>query len=51
MQYEPGQGDHPQNALERFLKEMGVDAVEPVDRFSVKKSDLRESVQIVILQP
>jgi L-ascorbate metabolism protein UlaG (beta-lactamase superfamily) len=51
MQYEPGQGDHPQDALERFLKEMGVDAVEPVDRFSVKKSDLIESVQIVILQP
>lgn len=51
MQYQTGEGDHQRDSLERFLKEMGVDGTEPVDRFSVKKSDLGESMRVVILQP
>lgn len=51
MQYRTDQGDHERDSLERFIKEMDVDGAEPVERYSVKKSDLGESVQVVVLQP
>lgn len=51
MQYRTDLGDQQRDSLERFLKEMGVDESEPVDRFSVKKSDLGETVRVVTLHP
>ncbi|CCF83235.1 MBL fold metallo-hydrolase [Nitrolancea hollandica] len=51
MQFRTAEGDHQRETLERFLKEMGVDESEPVDRFSVKKSDLGESMRVVVLHP
>lgn len=51
MQYRTDEGNLQRDSLERFLKEMGVAGSEPVDRFSIKKSDLSESVQVVVLHP
>lgn len=51
MQYRTEKGDHDRDPLERFLKEMGVTEYEAASQYSVKRADLGESVQVVVLQP
>lgn len=51
MQYRTEAGDHDRDPLDRFLKEVGAVGVTPVDRFTVRKSDLGETMQVVVLQP
>jgi L-ascorbate metabolism protein UlaG (beta-lactamase superfamily) len=53
MQYRNAKGDQERDPLDRFLKEMGVSdgEAEPHVRFVVKKSDLGETVRVVVLRP
>lgn len=51
MHYRPQPDTQERDPLERFLKELGVTEAEPRDRISVKKSDLGETLQVVVLRP
>ena len=51
MQYATAQGDHDRDSLETFLKQVGSPDVEPQPRLTVRKSDLSETMQVVVLQP
>ena len=51
MQYRTEQGDREREPLERFLKELGGAHVEPVNQLNVKKSDLGDTMQVVVLNP
>ncbi|CAN5667477.1 MAG: MBL fold metallo-hydrolase [Chloroflexia bacterium] len=50
MQYRNPLGDHDRADLERFLKEMAVHDVAPLDKLTVKPSDLREMTEVVVLE-
>lgn len=50
MQYRNALGDHERGDLERFLKEMAVHDIVPVDKLTVKPSDLREMTEVVVLE-
>lgn len=50
MQYRTEQGDQDRDPLDRFLKQLGAEGVEPQERLTIKKSDLGESMRVVVLQ-
>lgn len=50
MQYRTALGDHDRAELDRFLKEMAVHDVVPVDKLTVKPSDLRDMTEVVVLE-
>ena len=50
MQYATERGDEDLEPLDRFLKQVGSPDVVPMPRFNVKKSDLGEAMQVVVLQ-
>ena len=51
MQYRTPYGDNDRQGLERFLKEMAVPEVTGIDKITIKASDLRESTEVVVLEP
>lgn len=51
MQYRTEQGDHERDPLERFLKEVGVTDWAPLDRATIRKADLGETMQVIVLRP
>lgn len=51
MQYRTPMGDHDRDELDRFLKEMAVQDVTPVDKLVVRPGDLGETTAVVVLEP
>ncbi len=51
MHYRTTMGDQNLEAIERFCKELGVEQVAPQDKLTLRKSDLPETVKVVILEP
>lgn len=51
MQYQTPFGDKDREGVERFLKELAVPEVSPVDKITVRPSDLRDSTEVVVLEP
>jgi L-ascorbate metabolism protein UlaG (beta-lactamase superfamily) len=51
MQYRTQYGDSDREGLDRFLKEMAVPEVRGVDKITIRASDLRESTEVVVLEP
>ncbi|HUZ01905.1 MAG TPA: MBL fold metallo-hydrolase [Thermomicrobiaceae bacterium] len=51
MQYRTERGDLERDPLERFLKEVGVTEFTPLDRVTIRKSDLGETMRVVVLRP
>lgn len=51
MQFQTPYGDKEREEVDRFLKEMAAPEVQPVDKITVRASDLRESTEIVVLEP
>jgi L-ascorbate metabolism protein UlaG (beta-lactamase superfamily) len=51
MQYRTAYGDHDRDELDRFLKAMAVPEVTAIDKLTVRASDLRESTEVVALEP
>jgi len=52
MQYRTSQGDRDRDEIAPFIKHLGVDMPQPVDKLVVKASDLaNEQMQVVLLEP
>jgi L-ascorbate metabolism protein UlaG (beta-lactamase superfamily) len=51
MQFQTNLGDKDRDGLDRFLKEMAVHDVTPVDKLTVRPSDLGETTEVVVLEP
>lgn len=51
MHYRTNLGDTDLQDLERFTKELGLEQVEPREKLTIRKSDLPESMQVVVLAP
>lgn len=51
MQFKTQFGDEDRAGVERFLKEMAAPEVSPVEKITVRPSDLRDSTEIVVLEP
>jgi L-ascorbate metabolism protein UlaG (beta-lactamase superfamily) len=51
MQYRTERGDVDRDPLEPFLKKFGIGEIEVKDRVNLKKSDLSETLEVVILRP
>jgi len=51
MQYRTERGDFDRDPLEPFLKKFGIGEIEIKDRVNLKKSDLNETLEVVILRP
>lgn len=49
MQFQTDVGDKDRDPLDRFLKEMGIQEVEPRDKLTVRRSDLGETTDVVVL--
>jgi L-ascorbate metabolism protein UlaG (beta-lactamase superfamily) len=49
MQFQTDIGDRDRDPLDRFLKEMGIQEVEPRDKLTVRRSDLGETTSVVVL--
>jgi L-ascorbate metabolism protein UlaG (beta-lactamase superfamily) len=51
MHYRTASGDQNLEALDRFCKELGVEQLTPQEKLTVRKSDLPETIKVVILEP
>ncbi len=51
MQYRTEYGDFDRETLEQFLKKFGITDIEVRERANIRKSDLSESVEVVVLKP
>ena len=51
MHYSTGRETVESDSLDKFTKEMGLKDWTTQDKFSMKKSDLGETTQVVILEP
>ena len=51
MQYATPNGDADLGPLEPFVKRMGMEMPEPLDKLVLKQSDLPETVRLVVLTP
>jgi len=51
MQFRTERGDFERDPLEPFLKKFGIGEIEVKDRATLRKSDLSETLQVVILRP
>jgi L-ascorbate metabolism protein UlaG (beta-lactamase superfamily) len=51
MQFRTERGDSERDPLEPFLKKFGIGEIEVKDRVTLRKSDLSETLQVVILRP
>jgi L-ascorbate metabolism protein UlaG (beta-lactamase superfamily) len=51
MHFQTGELPLPLDGVDRFLKEMGVGRVEPVDEVKVSEASLPGETQVVVLRP
>jgi L-ascorbate metabolism protein UlaG (beta-lactamase superfamily) len=51
MQFATANGDKQRGDIEAFCKALGVASPEPVDKLTIRHSDLGEAMQVVVLQP
>ena len=51
MQFKTAKGDHDRDELAPFAKHLGVELPEPIDKLTVKPSDLTDQMQFVVLNP
>ena len=51
MQYRTDQGDHDLGAVADFCKALGVAMPEPVDKLSLRQSDLGDVMRVITLVP
>ncbi len=51
MQYRTEFGDFDREPVDQFLKKFGITEIEVKDRLNIKKSDLGESVEVLVLRP
>jgi len=51
MQYRTERGDFERDPLEPFLKKLGIGEIEVKDRVNLRKSDLSETIEVVVLRP
>lgn len=51
MQYRTTRGDAERDEVAPFLKHLGVEAPQPVEKLVIKPSDLTEQMQVVLLTP
>lgn len=51
MQFRTPFGDKDREEVGRFLKELAAPDLTPVDKISVRQSDLRDSTEVVVLEP
>ena len=51
MQFATVNGDKQRGDVEAFCKALGVASPEPVDKLTVRHSDLAEAMQVIVLQP
>ncbi|MGI9252782.1 MAG: MBL fold metallo-hydrolase [Thermomicrobiales bacterium] len=51
MQFRAGAGDANRADLTEFVKHLGIDMVEPEDKFAVKHSELSDTMRLVVLNP
>jgi L-ascorbate metabolism protein UlaG (beta-lactamase superfamily) len=51
MQFRTERGDFERDSLEPFLKKFGIGEIEVKDRINLRKSDLTEALQVMILRP
>jgi L-ascorbate metabolism protein UlaG (beta-lactamase superfamily) len=51
MHYHPEQSEGRPAQLDKFCREMGVEAVEPQPKFTITKSSLPATMQVVLLTP
>ena len=51
MQYRTERSDFDRDLLEPFLKKFGISEIEVKDRLNIKKSDLGDTVEVVVLNP
>ncbi|MDI3340545.1 MAG: MBL fold metallo-hydrolase [Sphaerobacter sp.] len=51
MQFRTAQGDAERDPVDRFLNAMGATSVTPRDRITLRKADLGEALEVVVLQP
>ena len=51
MRYRTAKGDKDLEEVEAFCKQLGIEMPQPVEKLTVKPSDLSDQMQIVLLQP
>lgn len=51
MHYKTAEGQNGLDGVEHFCKEVGVSEFEPVDRLTVRRSDLGDTLQVKVLIP
>lgn len=51
MHYRTSGGDQGLEAIDRFCKELGIEQVTPQEKLTVRKSDLSDTVKVVLLEP
>ncbi|CAN5527476.1 MBL fold metallo-hydrolase [soil metagenome] len=51
MQFATSTGDLDRMSLEPFVKALGVAAPDPIEKFSVRSSELTDTLRLVVLQP
>ena len=51
MQYQVGKGDQGRDPVEAFCKHLGADIPVPLEKLTVKASDLTDQMQLVLLTP
>lgn len=51
MQYKTAKGDAERDPIEPFMKHLGVEMPQPVDKLSLRSSDLTDQTQVVLLEP
>jgi L-ascorbate metabolism protein UlaG (beta-lactamase superfamily) len=51
MQYRTAMGDKDHEEVEAFCKHLGIEMPQPVEKLTVKPSDLSDQMQLVLLQP
>jgi L-ascorbate metabolism protein UlaG (beta-lactamase superfamily) len=51
MQYKTAKGDAERDEVAPFLKHLGVEAPQPLEKLVIKPSDLTEQMQVVLLEP
>lgn len=51
MQYRTTRGDAERESIEPFMKHLGVEMLAPVEKLTLKSSDLSDQTQVVLLEP
>lgn len=51
MQYRAGNGDRSREEVESFCKQLGIEIPQPVEKFTLRASELTDQMQLVLLTP